>query len=147
MASCSGSCPITNNIDDDKSKKIKISVEKSSIVSKVKSGKHSFYSDETEEWGGKSRYPDPWDYILGGLGACITTTLRQYADQHNINLERVEVNLEYKYDLSSSGSPYIVEKQVLLFGDISNEEKERLILVSDSPAQKMLERGLDVRNI
>lgn len=147
MDSCNGSCPITESIDDNKPKNIKISVEKGSIVSKVKNGKHTFYSDETEEWGGKNRYPDPWDYIIGGLGACITTTIRQYADKHNIKLERAEVNLEYKYDLSSSGSPYIVEKKVLLFGDITNEEKERLLLISDSPAQKMLERGLDVRNI
>lgn len=147
MANCSGTCPKPDNINEESPKKLNITVESNTIVSKVKSRSHTFYSDETNNWGGKDRYPDPWDYILGGLGACITTTLRQYADKHKIKLEKAEVLLEYKYDLGSKPSPYIVEKKVVLTGDITEEERDRLILISDSPAQKMLERGLDVRNV
>lgn len=146
MSDCNTGCPKIQDKDEDAPKSLNISVEKSSIVSKIKSGKHSFYSDETENWGGKNRYPDPWDYILGGLGACITTTLRQYADQHSIKLDRAVVHLDYEYDLSSSDSPYIVNKTVELEGDLSPDERERLLLISNSPAQKMLERGIDVRN-
>lgn len=146
MAECSGSCPIPDNNNEESPKILDITVGSDSIVSKMKSGKHSFYSDETERWGGKDRYPDPFDYIIGGMGACITTTLRQYADKHKIKLEKAQVILEYKYDLDSKTSPYIIEKKVILEGDLSDEERERLLLISNSPAQKMLERGIDVRD-
>lgn len=146
MSDCNSTCPKIQDNEEDAPKSLMISVEKNSIVSKIKSGKHTFYTDETENWGGKNRYPDPWDYIIGGLGGCITTTIRQYADQHSIKLDRAVVHLEYEYDLSSSVSPYIINKKVELFGDLTQDEKERLLLISNSPAQKMLERGLDVRD-
>lgn len=148
MAGCSGSCPIQTSQEEETLKIVTVSVEKESILSKVSAGdSHTFFTDETSTWGGEDKYPDPWDYILGGLGSCITVTLRQYADKHNIPLERAEVTLEYKYDEMADASPYKVIKKVKLVGNLSREEKDRLILVSDSPAQKMLTRGMDIKTL
>ncbi len=146
MVGCEGLCGQTEEQLEDENKIVNITVDKS-IISKVQTKKHIFYSDETPEWGGNDEYPDPWDYILGGLGACITTTIRQYADKHFMKLERAEVELTYSYDLSSDSSPYIVDKKIKLIGDLSEEEKDRLLLISNSPAQKMLTRGIDIRTV
>lgn len=148
MAGCSGSCPIQILHEEEVLKKVSVSVDKDSILSKVTAGKsHVFYTDETSTWGGNDKYPDPWDYILGGLGSCITVTLRQYADRHSIPLESAEVSLEYKYDEMAEDSPYKVLKKIKLVGNLTKEEKDRLILVSNSPAQKMLARGMDIKTL
>ncbi len=60
-------------------------------------------------------------------------------------MERAVVNITYKYDEFAERTPYIVEKEVLLYGDLSAEEVERLELVSNSPAQQMLTKGMDIR--
>lgn len=148
MAECSGSCSISKTQEEEAVKTVSVSVEKGSIISKVSAGKsHVFYTDETPEWGGDDKYPDPWDYILGGLGSCIAVSLRQYSDKHSIALDRAEVFLEYTYDEQAENSPYKVTKKLRFFGDLSPEEIDRLVLVSDSPAQKMLTRGLEINTV
>ncbi len=79
MANCGGSCSKAP-VEEKKEKILTVSVEKGSIISKVQGDTHTFYSDETPTWGGKDQYPDPWDYIIGGLGSCIAISLRQYAN-------------------------------------------------------------------
>ncbi len=143
MAGCGGSCSITETQDEEQ-RDITVSVGKDSIISTVHSGKHEFLSDETKSWGGEDSYPDPWDYIIGGLGSCIAITIRQYATKHFIQLEKAEITLTYHYDEFAEGSPYIINKSIEFFGNISDEEKERLLSVSNSPAQKMLTRGVKV---
>lgn len=147
MANCGKSCSNIGQEDEDKIKVIKVSVGKKGIVSKVNSGKHTFYTDETETWGGKDSYPDPWDYIIGGLGSCIAIAIRQYATKHFIMLDRAEITLEYSYNLNSVASPYKIEKRIKFFGNLSDEEKERLILISESPAEKMLIKGIDITTV
>lgn len=147
MANCGGSCSLKSTDEEDKVKVLNISVGKEGIVTDVKSGKHTFHSDETNLWGGNDNYPDPFDYVIGGLGSCIAISIRQYATKHFIMLDRAEVTLEYSYDQAADGSPYKIKKVVKLFGNLNNEEKERLLLISDSPAQKMLERGIEIESI
>jgi putative redox protein len=144
MADCGGSCAINNSEDGVAIKELQITVGKESILSEVKQGKHTFYVDETSVWGGKDSSPDPWDYILGGLGGCIAISLRQYATKHSLKLEKAEITLSYTYDENAGNSPYKVDKSIKLVGDLTVEEREQLFIISNSPAQKMLTKGMDI---
>jgi putative redox protein len=57
---------------------------------------HRFCCDETEPLGGHDSAPDPYDYILAGLGACTAISLRQYADRKQWPLDKVEIRLTYQ---------------------------------------------------
>ncbi len=146
MADCGGSCSINKSEDEVAIKEVEISVGNKSILSEVKQGKHTFYVDETGVWGGKDSYPDPWDYILGGLGGCIAISLRQYATKHSLKLEKAKITLSYTYDEYATNTPYKVDKVITLIGDLTSEERERLLLISNSPAQKMLTTGMDIKS-
>ena len=55
----------------------------------------SWRGDEPPAAGGTDTGPTPYEMLLGSLAACITTTLRLYADHKGIELAGVDVTLEY----------------------------------------------------
>ncbi len=55
----------------------------------------TWLGDEPTGAGGTDTGPTPYEILLGGLAACITITLRLYADHKGIQLEEVRVEVEY----------------------------------------------------
>jgi hypothetical protein len=54
---------------------------------------HAMRADEAEALGGHDTGPSPYEYVMAGLGACTTMTLRMYADRHNWPLEKTSVEV------------------------------------------------------
>src|SRR5687768_9421598 len=77
---------------------VSVFVEKDSQVANIRTGEHTFIVDEPEKYGGTNQGPDPYDYILGALGACTAITLRLYAKRNEWPLEKIEVNLNHRKD-------------------------------------------------
>ncbi|WP_044212595.1 bifunctional alpha/beta hydrolase/OsmC family protein [Flammeovirga sp. OC4] len=65
-------------------------------VTEVKAGIHHQIADEPIEDGGKDLGPNPYQFLLAGLGACTAMTLRMYADHKKIPLEEVTVHLNHE---------------------------------------------------
>ena len=55
----------------------------------------SLLADEPVAAGGEDTGPGPYDFVLAGLGACTSMTMRMYADRKSLPLERVTVTLKH----------------------------------------------------
>ena len=58
-------------------------------------GPHQMVADEPVAAGGKDSGPGPYDFVLAGLGACTSMTMRMYADRKSLPLDRVTVTLKH----------------------------------------------------
>ena len=61
----------------------------------VSIGPHHLLADEPVAAGGEDTGPGPYDFVLAGLGACTSMTMRLYADRKSFPLERVTVTLNH----------------------------------------------------
>jgi uncharacterized OsmC-like protein/fermentation-respiration switch protein FrsA (DUF1100 family) len=58
-------------------------------------GPHRMLADEPVAAGGEDSGPGPYDFLLAGLGACTSMTMRLYADRKSLPLDRVTVTLRH----------------------------------------------------
>jgi putative redox protein len=68
----------------------------SRMAQEVRIGRHRLAADEPVEAGGSDLGPNPYDFLLAGLGACTSMTLRLYADHKKWPLEQVRVRLSHE---------------------------------------------------
>jgi len=58
-------------------------------------GPHRLLADEPHSVGGDDSGPGPYDFLLAGLGACKSMTMRLYAERKSFPLERATVTLNH----------------------------------------------------
>lgn len=61
----------------------------------VLAGKHRFFADEPESYGGLDTGPSPYDLMSAALGACTSMTLGLYAAKKGLDLGRVSVTVSH----------------------------------------------------
>jgi len=61
----------------------------------VSIGPHHLLADEPRSAGGEDSGPGPYDFLLAGLGACKSMTMRLYADRKSFPLERATITLNH----------------------------------------------------
>jgi putative redox protein len=90
-------------------------------------GPHRLTGDEPTEVGGDDRGPNPFEYVLAGLGSCTSMTVKMYADRKGWPLESVEVSL------SSEQAPgtWTVQRKIKLTGDLTEEQRARLLEIAN----------------
>ncbi|WP_436514759.1 bifunctional alpha/beta hydrolase/OsmC family protein [Ekhidna sp. To15] len=117
-------------------------------TTEVIAGSHLMVADEPPSVGGDDQGPTPYGYLLSGLGACTAMTLRMYADYKKIPLDEVEVKLTHdkihKVDgensESSKGKIDQIKRKIKITGDLTDEQRKRLIEIADRcPVHKTLE--------
>ncbi|MDO1449779.1 OsmC family protein [Rhodocytophaga aerolata] len=137
-------------------KSIQVVVEKDSLLATIHAGKHTFLIDEPLEAGGSNQGPDPYEALLGALGACTAITLRMYAQNKGWPLARISIRLghqkNYSLDCQNCEQPSsrleVIEKVLLLEGDLSSMQLERLKNIADKcPVQKTLSSGLMIHSV
>jgi len=117
-------------------------------------GKHRYLADEPVSVGGNGSGPSPYEYLLAGLGACTSMTIRLYADLKKIPLERVSVLL--KHDKihavdceeceTKEGKIDRIDREIRLEGELSAEQRARLFEIADKcPVHRTLHSEISIK--
>lgn len=121
----------------------------------VLSGLHRFLADEPVKVGGLDSGPGPYDLLLAGLGACTSMTLRLYADQKKLPLDRVTVRLTHnKIHVedclnceTKEGMIDRIDRNISLEGKLDVEQRRRLMEIADKcPVHRTLKSEIDIRS-
>lgn len=117
-------------------------------------GEQHFIADEPVEAGGSGKGPDPYEWVTAGLGACTSMTLRMYAERKDWPLEKVSVSLTHAKDYADDCEHCeegrkvdIFEKEITLTGDLSEEQRTRLMEIADKcPVHRTLNEPVVIRS-
>ena len=115
----------------------------------IVTGNHELIADEPVPFG-QDLGPNPYDFLLTALGACVTMTLRMYADRKGWDLEEVQVHLDQsrvyaKECESEDGYVHVIEKKLKFIGKLTEEQIQRLLEISDKcPVNKTLTNEIKI---
>jgi len=105
----------------------------------VSIGPHHLSADEPASAGGEDSGPGPYDFLLAGLGACKSMTMRLYADRKSFPLERATVTLNhnkiYARDCEEcetrEGMLDQIEVAIGLEGPLDADQRKRILEIAD----------------
>jgi putative redox protein len=117
-------------------------------------GKHRYLADEPVSAGGNGSGPNPYEYLLAGLGACTSMTIRLYADLKQIPLSRVSVLLKHDKIHAADcaecetreGKIDRIDREIRFEGEISDEQRGKLLEIADKcPVHRTLHGEINIR--
>jgi uncharacterized OsmC-like protein/fermentation-respiration switch protein FrsA (DUF1100 family) len=105
----------------------------------VSVGPHHMLADEPVAAGGEDTGPGPYDFVLAGLGACTSMTMRMYADRKSLPLERVTVTLKHSKihaeDCAEcetkAGMLDQIDRTIAMEGTLDAEQRGKLMEIAD----------------
>jgi len=105
----------------------------------IAAGPHAMRADEPESVGGMDSAPAPYDFLLAGLGACTSMTIRMYADLKKLPLERVTVRLRHDKIHATDcaecdtreGKVDRIERVIELEGALDEVQRAKLLEISN----------------
>jgi uncharacterized OsmC-like protein/fermentation-respiration switch protein FrsA (DUF1100 family) len=116
-------------------------------------GRHRLAADEPVGAGGSNLGPNPYDYLLAGLGACTSMTLRLYADHKKWPLEKVSVRLSHEKihaedcaDCETKeGKIDRIEREIELQGPLDVTQRQRLLEIAEKcPVHRTLHSEIKI---
>lgn len=94
-------------------------------------------------YGGVDAGPDPYDFVIAGVGGCTAISLRAFADRKGWDIGDVHITLIY----DAIDGEDMIRKEISFTGDLSDEQRAALLRVAHCTTQKMLERGIKFTNV
>ncbi len=116
-------------------------------------GLHPLIADEPESVGGSDSGPTPYGYLVAGLGACTSMTIRMYADHKGIPLDGIRVELAHdkihaddcENCETKAGKIDRITRKIFLTGNLSPEQREKILKIADKcPVHRTLHAGVFV---
>ncbi|MGI9356991.1 MAG: bifunctional alpha/beta hydrolase/OsmC family protein [Rhizobiaceae bacterium] len=118
----------------------------------VLAGKHRFFADEPQSYGGLDTGPSPYDLMSAALGACTSMTLRMYFDRKGTDLGRVSVTVSHgkvhttdcaectNDQRSKSGKIDRFERRIEIEGGAPDDLHDKILEIADKcPVHRTLE--------
>lgn len=119
----------------------------------VSVGPHRLIADEPVAVGGNDSGPGPYDYLLAGLGACTSMTMRMYAERKALPVERITVTLSHKKIHAADcedcetkdGKIDRIERVIAMEGQLDAEQRAKLMEIADKcPVHRTLESEISI---
>ena len=102
--------------------------------------------DASKAEGGSDLGPNPTRTVEAGLAACAAITARMYARRKKWPLDDIEVRIK-RAASEDDHEPHVLEKEVRLTGDLSDEQRARIKEIADKcPVHRMLTNGVKVQS-
>jgi len=93
--------------------------------------------------GGADAGPAPFDFIMAGLGACTSMTLRMYAERKGLPLTRIHVSLSHEKVEVDGVSRDRICRTITLDGALTDEQRQRLLEIANKcPVHRALSLSL-----
>ena len=123
----------------------------------ILTGPHRLLADEPEKLGGLNSGPGPYDFLLAGLGACTSMTIRLYADLKKIPLENVSVRLSHEKKIHAQDCATCdtkvskvdhIDRAITLEGSLNAEQRKRLMEIADKcPVHQTLQSKIEISTV
>jgi uncharacterized OsmC-like protein/pimeloyl-ACP methyl ester carboxylesterase len=122
----------------------------------IVAGPHRMIADEPTSVGGLNSGPNPYDFLLAGLGACTAMTIRLYAERKMLPLTRVAVALKHAKvhaaDCEScetrEGMIDRIDRAITFEGELDKEQRAKLLEIADKcPVHRTLTSEIEIRTL
>lgn len=126
----------------------------SGFLQEITTGTHHLSADEPASFGGGNAGPNPYDYLLTGLGACTSMTIGLYARRKQMPLEDITVALRHSRIhakdcedcLTKEGMIDRIDMEVELTGALTPEQRAQLMEVAGKcPVHRTLKSEINIR--
>ncbi|HEX3597303.1 MAG TPA: OsmC family protein, partial [Polyangiaceae bacterium] len=108
-------------------RQVEVSTGEGKFAQNVSVGPYRLVADELSADGGSDKGPVPHEFLLVGLGACTSMTVKLYAERKNIPLESVDVRVRGSRDDTEG---LVVEVELTLHGALDDAQRERLLQIA-----------------
>ncbi len=106
-------------------------------------GEHRLIADEPVSVGGADAGPAPIEFVMAGLGACTSMTLRMYAERKALPLTRVHIELSHQKIEVDGVSRDRILRTITLGGDLTPEQRARMLEIAGRcPTARILSQPL-----
>ena len=114
--------------------------EKNSVIASVRN--HQLVADTEEALGGNDLGMNPHEILETALAACTSLTLKMYARRKQMKLNEVKVEVH----TVSEGKESVLSRKIELIGDLSEDEKSRLMEIAGKcPIHKLLTSQISIQ--
>lgn len=110
----------------------------------IEIGPHRLLTYAPVDAGGEASGPAPHDLLAAALAACTTLTVNLYAKRKGWKLDEVLVSVQH----GQEGAAYGFQRSIRLLGELSAEERERLLDIANKcPVHKTLSGQIAIRTV
>lgn len=105
----------------------------------VNVGRHWLRADEPSSIGGDDSGPSPYQLLSAALGACTSMTMRMYANQKKLPLDKVTVTVKHNKIHAKDciecetreGKIDKIEREIHIEGDLTDQQRNNLMRIAD----------------